>query len=381
MGTPTRTCTRGIEDPRRFFVYENRESGSPDRQPGRRRAACEGPFDEVGGASAVAVRLVHPGGERGAGRMVAPGPTGHHPGVDFVQAQQVFLTPPDPERPPARVPDTPARRLRDAAEPIATISIWGRQLNERLSALGLDFLTGYVWARAAPMGEPAAPVVVAAFGVFEPGLITGLYEEARGRATRDDVLTAREQGAVESLRALLPNADVTDAVAALRRGTDVAAQHLVGRPLFAGLVSLPWPDDPLGQLWHAATMLREYRGDVHQAANVAADLTGVQMNLMTEYWVGWAHTEYAGTRGWSAEAMAEADADLMRRGLVADGALTEQGRRLRDGIEEQTEAALAPVLDAIGPELPTLTRQLDEWSAAIVTGGAAPPDVYKRISG
>ena len=231
------------------------------------------------------------------------------------------------------------------------------------------------------MGEPAAPVVVAAFGVFEPGLITGLYEEARGRATRGDVLTAREQGAVESLRALLPNADVTDAVAALRRGTDVATQHLVGRPLFAGLVSLPWPDDPLGQLWHAATMLREYRGDVHQAANVAADLTGVQMNLMTEYWVGWAHTEYAGTRGWSAEAMAEADADLMRRGLVADGALTEQGRRLRDGIEEQTEAALAPVLDAIGTELPTLTRQLDEWSAAIVTGGAAPPDVYKRISG
>ncbi|MGY1683232.1 helix-turn-helix domain-containing protein [Geodermatophilus sp. SYSU D01176] len=48
------------------------------------------------------------------------------------------------------------------------------------------------------------------------------------------------------------------------------------------------------------------------------------MNLMTEYWVGWAPTEYAGTRGWSAEAMAEADADLVRRGLVADGALTEQ---------------------------------------------------------
>jgi hypothetical protein len=121
----------------------------------------------------VAVPAVDPGGERGAGRMVAPGPTGHHPGVDFVQAQQVFLTPPDPERPPAGVPDTPARRLRDAAEPIATISIWGRQLNERLSALGLNFLTGYVWARAAPMGEPTAPVVVAAFGVFEPGLITG----------------------------------------------------------------------------------------------------------------------------------------------------------------------------------------------------------------
>jgi hypothetical protein len=143
--------------------------------------------------------------------MVAPGSSGHDPGVDFAQAQQVFLTPPGSERPAARVPDTPARGLRDAAEPIATISIWGRPLNERLSALGLDFLTGYVWARAAPMGEPAAPAVVAAFGVFEPGLITGLYEEARSKATRGDVLAAHAQGAVESLRALLPDADVTDA--------------------------------------------------------------------------------------------------------------------------------------------------------------------------
>ena len=67
--------------------------------------------------------------------------------------------------------------------------------------------------------------------------------------------------------------------------------------------------------------------------------------------------------------------------VVADGALTERGRRLRDAIEQQTEAALAPVLDAIGPELPALTRRLDEWSAAIVAGGGAPPDVYKRISG
>jgi hypothetical protein len=195
------------------------------------------------------------------------------------------------------------------------------------------------------------------------------------------VLTAREQGVVQSLRELLPDVDVTDAVAALRRGTDVAAGHLVGRPLFAGLVSLPWPDEPFAQLWQATTMLREYRGDVHLAASVASDLTGVQMNLMTEYWIGWAPTEYAATRGWSPEAMAEADADLVRRGLVADGSLTEQGRQLRDGIERQTETALAPVVDAIGPELPALTRQLDEWSATIVAGGGAPADVFKRISG
>ncbi len=301
--------------------------------------------------------------------------------MDYAQAQQAFLTPTGAGRPAAGIPDTPGRRLRDAAEPIATISWWGEPVNDRLAALGLDFLTGYVRGRSAPMGEPTAPVVVAAFGVFEPGFLTGLYERARTLAGRADVLEARERGVVESLRALLPGADVTDAVTWLRRGADAAAAHVVGRPLFAGQLSLPWPADPLGQLWHAATLLREYRGDAHQAANVAAGLSAVQMNLLTEYWIGWEHGAYAGTRGWSPAAMAEGDAGLVRRGLVADGRLTPAGRELRDDVEARTEAAMEPVLAAIGPDLPELTRQLDAWSAAVVAGGAAPPDVYKRIAG
>ena len=80
-------------------------------------------------------------------------------------------------------------------------------------------------------------------------------------------------------------------------------------------------------------------------------------------------------------AMAAADAALVQRGLVAEGTLTAAGRRLRDAVEEQTDAAMAPLLDAIGPELPQLTRQLDEWSAAIEAGGAAPTDPYKRLTG
>ena len=313
--------------------------------------------------------------------MVADGTSRQDATVDYEQARTVFLSPPTAERPAPRVPDTPGRRLRDAAEPIATIYIWGRPVNARLAALGLNFLTGYVWTRTAPMGEPSAPVVVAAFGVFEPGLVAGLYEEARRTATRDDVLAAREEGSVESLRELLPDADVREAVTQLRRATDLAAADVAGLPLFAGLVSLPWPADPLGQLWHATNLLREYRGDVHVAANVAAGLTGLQMNLMTEYWLGWEPTAYAGSRGWAPDAMAAADVALAERGLVADGALIPEGQRLRDLVEEQTEAAMAPLVEAIGPDLPELTRQLDVWSAAIVAGGAAPPDPYKRISG
>ena len=50
----------------------------------------------------------------------------------------------------------PARRLRDAIEPIAMHAVWARRTNERLAGLGLDFLGGYVWGRAAALGEPDA---------------------------------------------------------------------------------------------------------------------------------------------------------------------------------------------------------------------------------
>ena len=204
-------------------------------------------------------------------------------------------------------------------------------------------------------------MVVAAFGVFEPGLVTGLYEQARSLCTREQVLAAREAGAVASLRELLsdvppergdggsgtaPRGDRRrrgrrGRAAAVRR-TDLAA--VAGRPL--------------GSAVHAANLLREYRGDVHQAANVAAGLTGAQMNLVTEYWVGWEHGAYAGTRGWTPEVLAAADAGLTEQGWIADGALTATGRQRRDAVEAATDAALDRVLAPIGDGLPALTDRL-----------------------
>jgi hypothetical protein len=170
-------------------------------------------------------------------------------------------------------------------------------------------------------------------------------------------------------------------VAQLRRATDLAVADVVGRPLVAGLASLEWPADPWGQLWHALNILREHRGDTHQAANVAAGLTGVQMNLVTEYWVGWEPRAYAGTRGWAPEVMDAADADLRERGWLADGALTATGQAERDRIEQVTDEAMARVLAPIGDDVAALTAQLDGWSNRIVAAGAAPSDPYKRVSG
>ena len=102
----------------------------------------------------------------------------------------------------------PARRLRDAFEPIAMHNAGYTATLERAGAPGLDRFAAYVWGRAAPMGEPTAAVVVAAFGVFEPALLAAAYERGRSAVGREALLKARVDATAVSLRGVLGDIDV-----------------------------------------------------------------------------------------------------------------------------------------------------------------------------
>ena len=82
---------------------------------------------------------------------------------------------------------SPARRLRDAIEPIAMHSVWARRTNEALAGLGHDFITSYVMGRSALMGRPEPGVVAAAFAVFEPALVRSVHEHGRSLCDRDEL--------------------------------------------------------------------------------------------------------------------------------------------------------------------------------------------------
>ena len=192
---------------------------------------------------------------------------------------------------------------------------------------------------------------------------------------------AKEAGAVAALRDVLgdagrPGRGRRGALAPRGRGRRTARAADARRPR-----ALDWPDGPLGQLWHACTILREHRGDGHLAACVAAGLTGLEANLLTELQVGWEPLAYTASRGWSPEAMDAGTAVLTTRGLVADGALTADGAALRDGSRTTTDRLVQPVVDAIGDDLPACSWRLDGWSQQIVERGWFPPDPYKRASG
>jgi len=301
--------------------------------------------------------------------------------MDYDLIASLFLTPPaEPPVPPV-LPQTPARRLRDALEPLATHGWWCRPVNERLAELGLDFMTGYVWGRAAALGEPAPAVVVATFAVFEPGFLSATYVQARAAAKRDDVLRARLEGTVESLAAVL--GDVADEAGEVADRLAAALARLdgAGRPLFSGLRELAWPADPLGRLWRAAELVREHRGDGHVASCVAAGLDPVTMNVLTELWLGMASGSYLATRGYGPDALAASLAGLEARGWVRSGALTAEGRAARGAIEEATDQTQADLVAGLGEDLEGVVARVSLWSQRLVDAGAFPPDPYKRAAG
>lgn len=285
-----------------------------------------------------------------------------------------------PDLPVTVTEPAPARRLRDASEPIAMHPVWSRGTNEALAEHGLDFMTGYVWGRAAALGEPAPGVVVAAFGVFAPGLVSAAYDAGRQACDRATLLEVRATATTASLAEVLgDDPEVAGVATALRRSLE--GVHTAGRPLFAGLSDLPWPEQPVGQLWVACERLRELRGDAHVAVFAAAGLDPVEANILTERWLDMPLGSYTGSRGWTEQEIEVARARLEARGLCEGDDLTGAGRALRVDIEERTDHAMAPVIAALGDELDEVATRLDAWSARCVAARAFPPDPRKRAAG
>jgi hypothetical protein len=286
--------------------------------------------------------------------------------------------------PPARESDgAPARVLASVAAPIAEHAVWSRTTNENLARLGLSFVPAYMWGRLAPLGDAPPEVLAGAAGSYEPAVVMAVLAAAKRQCGRAGLLAARESATVESLAGILddagvPEADVADVAAALRRA--VTAADGAGRPLFTAIRAQPWPESPAGQLWRACDLLRERRGDSHVAVWVAHGFSAVAVNLLTELWDGLPLGVYTSLRrGWREDHIAAGVADLVARGLVADSRLTEAGRAARDELEARTDALEQPVLDVLGPDLDRVVEALDRFSGAVVEAGAFPPGTYRPL--
>src|SRR5581483_9531313 len=247
-----------------------------------------------------------------------------------------------------------ARRLQQVLEPLAASIYFLPEALSGYEALGLDFGEGYFASRSACMGQVPGPVVAATFGVFYPPMVERFVDQAWAKTSVPDGLAARVAGAQAGLGRVLGASPegAGRATSLLRRAADAAPME--GRPLFAGLRSLPWPGDTVGDLWRAADQVREHRGDAHVAAWVAHGLRPLEVMLLTEAWMGLPLNSYLRTRGWpQAEVLATID-DLRSRGLLEAEGLTEAGRSLRESVEEATDRSEAAMLGALGDDVEEL---------------------------
>ncbi|SNS31957.1 hypothetical protein SAMN06893096_103199 [Geodermatophilus pulveris] len=274
-------------------------------------------------------------------------------------------------------------RAHRAVEPLHNQVYFSPEQDEYLGAVGLrPGRMCYFAGRAAAMGAVGPGTVVATFANFSPSLVARHVPRAWALATPEQVLAARLDGARASLTRLLggPEAaaapEVAELAGLLREACGVLTAE--GRPLYAGHADQPWPEEPVLSLWHGATLLREHRGDGHVAGLVRAGLTGLE-SLVTHTLTGRGFTAAAAraTRGWSEEEWDAACAGLTRRGLVADGALTEEGRRLRAEVEAGTDALSAAPWEHLGPERTARAVELGRaLSARLVANGAYPAGFF-----
>jgi hypothetical protein len=271
-----------------------------------------------------------------------------------------------------------SRRLRDLAEPIAANVYFAPEAQEAYAALGLDYPTGYFCSRGACMGQVPGEVVAAAFGVFNPEVVIPLVEAGWKKTDAATILDARHRGAIAALHRQLGNADTSRAVAILRpvmEGSDYA-----GRMLFSGLRSLPFPGDPLGALWRVCDLVREHRGDGHIAAWVGAGCDPVEIGLLTELYWGLQPGTYIRSRAWSKEQIDAALDRLQDKGLVRDGAFTDEGRAFRRDIERATDAMEQSVVRPLGDRADELLSILEPWTKAIIDQGGYPVDPSRIMS-
>jgi len=194
------------------------------------------------------------------------------------------------------------------------------------------------------------------------------------------MLAARRDGATDQLNRLLgePGPEVKQATAILFSLTDGVDPS--GRMLYSGLSVQPVPDTTMGQLWHAADLVREHRGDGHIAAWISRT-DSCEITVLTELSWGREPGAYVFTRGWSGEEVDAARARLQDRGLLdGDGQLTEAGRAFRAEIEHNTDLAEREVIDRLGDRAGELFSLIQPIAKTIVEGGGYPVD-FSQLRG
>jgi hypothetical protein len=257
-----------------------------------------------------------------------------------------------------------ARQMFELVEPIGVIPYAADDPNEAMFALGFtNYWDTYFAGRAAALGRVPAEVVDAIFYNFAPGEVARHIPKVWDTTTPEAAIAARQAGCVNALRRILGEHVESAAFARaaellLRAATSAPVE---GRPMFAALRSIPVPDEVVARCFHAASMLREHRGDGHVAVLMSEGVGGLEAHVLFALAMDMPAKKF-GRIHHLPPAQLDAVIDGMRdRGLIGtDGWLSDAGRATNERVEARTdELAARPYEILTGDELGELVAALE----------------------
>jgi len=265
-----------------------------------------------------------------------------------------------------------ARRMFELVEPIGVIPYSSDEPNEAMFALGFtNYWDAYFAGRAAPLGSSVpAEVVDALFYNFGPGEVARHIPKVWSKTTPEAAIAARQEGCANALRRIL--GDLVDTPEFVRAGELLMkaanSAPLEGRPMYAALRTLPLPEEPVARLFHAATLLREHRGDGHVAALMTEGIGGLEAHVLLALDMGIPAPTFGRIHHLPTALLIDLVDTMKDRGLIEDEAtFTPAGRQVKDRVEARTdELALAPY-EALAPaEVDELIAALEPLARALV---------------
>ncbi|MFF1482462.1 hypothetical protein ACFVYD_33760 [Streptomyces sp. NPDC058301] len=280
------------------------------------------------------------------------------------------------------LPPRAGRRCHNSVNPLHSTVYFSPDFTKELAEIGIeDERASYFAGRAAAMGAVGPGTVTATFYNFNHELVALHVPAVWDIASPEAVLAARLRAADTTLRRLLgeevvASPEMAEAARLALRAAEGCTRH--ARPLYAAHADLPVPEEPHLAYWHAATLLREHRGDGHLMALLDAGLDPLEALVShTATGKGMAPRWVISSRGWR-RADWEAAAERLRgRGILdAEGELTEAGTALRAELEDRTDRLDLAPYELLGADgVARLTELARGFLMTAVAAGAFPADL------
>ena len=121
--------------------------------------------------------------------------------------------------------------------------------------------------------------------------------------------------------------------------------------MYATLRAIPVPDDAVGRLFHAASLLREHRGDGHIEALMTEGVGGLEAHALFALDLNMPADKFGRIRHLPVAQIVAVIDGMRHRGLIgADGWLTKQGPAVKQRVEALTDDLAAPPYESLEPE-------------------------------